>query len=105
MSQTAELFVDCRCRLGEGPLWNPLREQLFWFDILEKTLFAANTEGTLVNRWTFDRMPSVAGVVDFGVSPPQATRTADVPSAASVAARFESERFGRMLMFSLFTYF
>ena len=48
---------------------------------------------------------SVAGVFDFGVSPPQATRTADVPSAASVAARFESERFGRMLMFFLFTYF
>jgi hypothetical protein len=37
-----------------------------------------------------------AGVsVDFE-SPPQATMTADVPSAASVAAMFESDKFGRM---------
>ncbi|HTJ57454.1 MAG TPA: SMP-30/gluconolactonase/LRE family protein [Devosiaceae bacterium] len=64
MSQTAELFIDSRCRLGEGVFWNPLREQLFWFDILEKTLFAANVDGSLVNRWTFDRMASAAGIVD-----------------------------------------
>ncbi len=40
---------------------------------------------------------ALAGVsVDFA-SPPQATMTADVPSAASVVARFVSERFGRIL--------
>ena len=27
---------DRRCELGEGPLWHPEREQLFWFDILGK---------------------------------------------------------------------
>ena len=28
------VFDDRRCELGEGPLWHPVREQLFWFDIL-----------------------------------------------------------------------
>ena len=44
---------------------------------------------------------ALAGVsVDFE-SPPHATMTAEVPSAARVEAMFVSERFGRMLMFSL----
>jgi hypothetical protein len=43
---------------------------------------------------------SVAGVFDEGVSPPHAVMTAEVPRAASVAARVESVRFGRIL-FSL----
>jgi hypothetical protein len=46
---------------------------------------------------------ALAGVsVDFE-SPPHATMTAEVPSAARVVARFVSERFGRMLMFSVFS--
>jgi hypothetical protein len=44
-----------------------------------------------------------AGVSDDFESPPHATTmTADVPSAARVVARFVSERFGRILVFSLF---
>ena len=27
-----------RCLLGEGALWHPLREELFWFDIFAKRL-------------------------------------------------------------------
>ena len=26
------------CELGEGPLWHPTRNELFWFDILNRTL-------------------------------------------------------------------
>ncbi len=65
MSTEAQLFVDSRCRLGEGPLWHPLRRQLFWFDILEKTLFAATPDGVLAGRWTFPRYPSAAAVIDM----------------------------------------
>ena len=64
MTEQAKLFIDCRCRLGEGPIWRPLRQQLFWFDILEQTLFAANADGSVVSRWTFDNPVSAAAVID-----------------------------------------
>ncbi|MDR3470905.1 MAG: SMP-30/gluconolactonase/LRE family protein [Devosia sp.] len=64
MSQTASLFIDSRCRLGEGPFWHHLRQQFFCFDILEMTLFATDAEGSIVGKWTFDRFPSAAGIID-----------------------------------------
>lgn len=64
MSLQAKLFIDSRCRLGEGPFWNPLLGQLFWFDILERTLFAANEAGTVINRWVFDEYVSAAAIID-----------------------------------------
>ncbi|HVW93793.1 MAG TPA: SMP-30/gluconolactonase/LRE family protein [Devosia sp.] len=60
----ARLFVDCRCQLAEGPFWHHLRQQLFWFDILGKTLYAAMPDGGIAGRWTFDRMASAAGIID-----------------------------------------
>lgn len=64
MNTQATLFIDCRCRLGEGPIWNPLLGQLFWFDILEKTLFAANESGTVINRWVFEETVTAAAIID-----------------------------------------
>lgn len=32
------IFDSRACELGEGPLWHPLRNELFWFDILNRTL-------------------------------------------------------------------
>jgi sugar lactone lactonase YvrE len=29
----AQVVVDCRCRLGEGPLWHPDERRLYWVDI------------------------------------------------------------------------
>lgn len=60
----AELFVDSRCELGEGPFWHPLLGRLFWFDILNQTLFSANDEGHIVDRITFKRPVSAAAVID-----------------------------------------
>lgn len=60
----AELFVDCRCELGEGPFWHPLLKRLFWFDILNNTLLSANADGHLVDRFTFKDHVSAAGVID-----------------------------------------
>lgn len=34
----AELAVDCRCTLGEGPQWHASISRLFWCDIVEKRL-------------------------------------------------------------------
>lgn len=64
MNLKAELFVDSRCELGEGPFWNPLVKRLFWFDILNKTLLSADATGHMVDRFTFKDFASAAGVID-----------------------------------------
>ncbi len=64
MTDTAELFIDSRCELGEGPFWHPFQERLFWFDILNKTLFSATDGGIMIDRFTFDAPVSAAGVID-----------------------------------------
>lgn len=56
------LFDDRLCLLGEGPLWHPEREQLFWFDILGRQLLT-RYQGT-PKFWTFDEYVSAAGWID-----------------------------------------
>lgn len=53
---------DRRCELGEGPLWHPEREQLFWFDILGKRLLSRH--GEWQQDWNFTERVSAAGWVD-----------------------------------------
>lgn len=50
------------CQLGEGPLWHPERQQLFWFDILGQRLLSVAQGRPLC--WEFDEMVSAAGWVD-----------------------------------------
>ncbi|MAS43534.1 MAG: gluconolactonase [Rhodobacteraceae bacterium] len=50
------------CHLGEGPLWHPERNQLFWFDILENRLRSSDASGPL--EWGFPGHVSAAGWVD-----------------------------------------
>ena len=64
MNRKAELFVDCRCELGEGPFWHPLLGRLFWFDILNQTMLSANDAGHIVDRITFKDTVSAAAVID-----------------------------------------
>lgn len=50
------MIYDSRpCELGEGPLWHPLRNELFWFDILNRTLHSRATS------WPFEIHVSAAG--------------------------------------------
>ncbi len=56
------IFDNRACTLGEGPLWHPLRNQLFWFDIVSCRLLSRTAEGPLA--WTFPHMVSAAGWVD-----------------------------------------
>lgn len=53
------IFDDRPCALGEGPLWHPLRSQLFWFDILNKRLMSRTDAGQ--QEWHFLEMVSAAG--------------------------------------------
>jgi len=55
------LFDDRRCTLGEGPLWHPERQQLFWFDILNCRLLSR--ENGEPRSWRFDEYVSAAGWV------------------------------------------
>ena len=56
------VFDDRICELGEGPLWHPVRQQLYWFDILGKRLLTRSDDTT--NEWHFDEHCSAAGWVD-----------------------------------------
>jgi sugar lactone lactonase YvrE len=56
------VFDDTRCALGEGPLWHPEREQLFWFDILGCRLHTRVAGAT--RSWSFDEHVSAAGWID-----------------------------------------
>lgn len=55
-------FDNRQCELGEGPLWNPFRQQFFWFDILGKRL-CSQLDGKPL-EWLFDEYVSAAGWVD-----------------------------------------
>ena len=57
----SEVFDDTPCELGEGPIWHPVREQLFWFDILGRRLLTREGGATRVVQ--FDERASAAGWV------------------------------------------
>ena len=56
------VFDNRKCKLGEGLLWHPLRNQLFWFDILNKKLLSRINEDK--KEWQFNEMASAAGWID-----------------------------------------
>ncbi|WP_372571914.1 SMP-30/gluconolactonase/LRE family protein [Ruegeria jejuensis] len=58
----SRVFDDRPCALGEGPLWHPKRQQLFWFDVLGKRLMTRDGDGA--RDWQFDEYVSAAGWVD-----------------------------------------
>nr|WP_067288910.1 SMP-30/gluconolactonase/LRE family protein [Marinobacterium profundum] len=57
-----QVYDATPCGLGEGPLWHPLRGQLFWFDITGKTLYCR--DGEELQQWHFAEYVSAAGWVD-----------------------------------------
>ncbi|SDY74918.1 Sugar lactone lactonase YvrE [Jannaschia faecimaris] len=56
------IYDDRTCALGEGPLWHPEREQLFWFDITGQRLLSRVGDDALA--WDFDEPVSAAGWID-----------------------------------------
>ena len=58
------LFDEQACLLGEGPLWHPKTEKLFWFDILGKCLYARSLGAAEGNIWDFDGFVSAAGWIN-----------------------------------------
>lgn len=64
MTNTATLLLDCQCQLGEGPIWHAGRQQLFFFDINEQTLFAVTAAGEIADSWLFNETVAAAAVLD-----------------------------------------
>lgn len=64
MNQTARLLIDSQCALGEGPIWHPGRQQLFFFDINNETLFAVTADGEFADSWMFNETVAAAGILD-----------------------------------------
>jgi sugar lactone lactonase YvrE len=56
------VYSETKSHLGEGPLWHPLRNQLFWFDVLGMQLHSM-VDGAQIT-WQFDEYVSAAGWVD-----------------------------------------
>ncbi len=54
-----QIHDDRICTLGEGPLWHPELEQLFWFDILGMRLLTRDAGGP--REWQFAERVSAAG--------------------------------------------
>ncbi|MEM6304558.1 MAG: SMP-30/gluconolactonase/LRE family protein [Pseudomonadota bacterium] len=50
------------CALGEGSLWHPERQTLYWFDILGKKMLGQSETGP--QEWQFDEHVSAAGWID-----------------------------------------
>lgn len=60
------MIFDARlCELGEGPLWHPIREQMFWFDINAQKLLSQDRDGP--REWRFPEIVSAAGWVSEDV--------------------------------------
>ena len=56
------VYDDTVASLGEGPLWHPVREQMYWFDIHGSALHTRENDQT--RTWAFDENVSAAGWVD-----------------------------------------
>ena len=57
-----DVFDNRTCRLGECPIWHPLRGELFWVDIPDRQVLCAGIEGQ--REHTFDEMVSALGWID-----------------------------------------
>lgn len=64
MTETARLLIDSQCALGEGPIWHAGRQQLFFLDINEQTLFAVTADGEIADSWLFNETVAAAAIID-----------------------------------------
>jgi sugar lactone lactonase YvrE len=51
-----EVFHATGARLGEGPCWHPIRQTLWWVDILGQRLFEADLSGKPPRVFSFEQM-------------------------------------------------
>ena len=64
MGVAIRLIFDGAHELGEGPLWHPECERLFWFDINAGALHACDSTGRHHQQWFFDEPVSAGTWID-----------------------------------------
>ena len=52
-----ECFVNCKNELGEGPVWCPIENKLWWIDISNPYLFCADHDGKIIGEWKLPKPP------------------------------------------------
>ncbi|MCL5425069.1 MAG: SMP-30/gluconolactonase/LRE family protein [Gammaproteobacteria bacterium] len=62
----AELAIDCRCMLGEGPQWEANSQRLYWCNILEKQLHWLCPSSGESGQYPLDHMVSLAAPLEGG---------------------------------------
>lgn len=62
----AELAVDCRCTLGEGPQWDAKNKRLYWCDILGKQLHWLSPSSGESGYYPLDHRVSLATPLEEG---------------------------------------
>ena len=56
MNAQAELLVDARNGVGESPVWDALRQRLFWVDIPGRALWCWNADTGRARQWPTPEM-------------------------------------------------
>ena len=46
-----EVLADVKTTLGEGPLWDPEQERLYWIDSFDGRVFRATAQGSEIRCW------------------------------------------------------
>jgi len=88
MRDTASLFVDCRCQLGEGIVWWARHRALLWTDIESARLWVHDAAGT--RSWTLPARlgslaPCASGALLLGLETGLFRAEIDLASAAAPA--------------------
>lgn len=52
---TVELIIDCACETGEGPLWHPVEQRLYWCDIPRGKIFRYTPGNASYEEWDTGR--------------------------------------------------
>ncbi len=60
--RTVSVYDPRNCLLGEGPLWHPQREQLFWCDITGRAILSR--KDGVEHRWDWPEMVTATGWID-----------------------------------------